>query len=79
MKHDERRNTLEGWLFNYTEPPFDQSSEELTQEYISFLTELKHVEPESTWEIADLVVTPDEIQMVISERLEWLASKVEEV
>ena len=71
---DERRDTLERWLFNFTEPPYDESYDQLAAEYRSNLEELHEAE-QGTWTVEELAATPDEIREVVEDRLAWLQSK----
>ena len=73
MRKD-KRETLERWLFGYTEPPYTESYETLAEQYRENLIELKGAESESTWEVDDLTCTPDEIETVVNERIEFLNS-----
>ena len=71
----DKRETLERWLFNFTEPPYEESYETLAEQYKNNLIELTQAETESEWEIEDLVCTPDEIREVVEARVEWLQQK----
>jgi len=64
----EKRDALERWLFNFTEPPFTETYNELAQQYEENLRELHRVE-QAEWSVEDLVCTPDEIRDVVNERL----------
>ena len=64
----DKLETLERWLFSNTEPPYEDSYEQLAALYLDNLRELNRVEYESNWEVADLACNPSEIQEVVEAR-----------
>lgn len=70
----DKLDTLERWLFNYTEPPFEEKCEILAVQYKENLEYLKRVEYDRTWDVSDLECTPDEIREVIESRMKWIDS-----
>jgi len=73
LARGEKWETLERWLFSYTEPPFEEDYETLAEQYEENLADLHRAEgDEVAWEVEDLVCTPDEIREVVEARLVWL-------
>ena len=69
----DKKDTLERWLFNYSEPPYNESYETLTVQYRENLEELHRSEVEPEWDVDDLACTPDEVKEIVEERIAWLS------
>ena len=69
----DKKDTLERWLFNYSEPPYSESYETLAEQYRENLEELHRVEVDAEWDVDDLACTPDEIKEIVEARIEWLS------
>lgn len=73
MIRGEKKETLERWLFAFSKPPFEEDYETLAEQYEENLVALHRAEsPDATWEVDDLVCTPDEIREVVEARIAWL-------
>jgi len=70
----EKLGMIERFLFNLTEPPYSQSSEELAVEYNENVQYL-HNGDHGDWDVNDYLATAEEIEAVVQDRMEWLQSK----